>query len=106
MLWSYQLGIAYSKDEGPPVAAASCLPREEVQQRLMVVYRPASASQTDWKQSSEKLKVIQDFDQTRLVAVFDVSATAKDDIDIDILLIMRGSDLRPGRYIQHVQGWP
>jgi hypothetical protein len=97
MLWSYQLGIAYSKDEGPPVAAASCPPREEVQQRLMVVYRPASASQTDWKQSSEKLKVIQDFDQTRLVTVFDVSATAKD--DIDILLIMRGSDLRPERYI-------
>jgi hypothetical protein len=97
MLWSYQLGIAYSKDEGPPVAAASCLPREEVQQRLMVVYRPASASQTDWKQSSEKLKVVQDFDQTRLVTVFDVSATAKD--DIDILLIMRGSDLRPERYI-------
>jgi hypothetical protein len=79
------------------VAAASCLPREEVQQRLMVVYRPASASQTDWKQSSEKLKVVQDFDQTRLVTVFDVSATAKD--DIDILLIMRGSDLRPERYI-------
>ena len=97
MLWSYQLGIAYSKDEGPPVAAASCLPREEVQQRLMVVYRPTSASQTDWKQSSEKLKVVQDFDQTRLVTVFDVSATAKD--DIDILLIMRGSDLRPERYI-------
>jgi hypothetical protein len=63
----------------------------------MVVYRPASASQTDWKQSSEKLKVVQDFDQTRLVTVFDVSATAKD--DIDILLIMRGSDLRPERYI-------
>lgn len=79
------------------MAAASCLPREEVQQRLMVVYRPASASQTDWKQSSEKLKVIQDFDQRRLVTVFDVSATAKD--DIGILLIMRGSDLRPGRYI-------